>query len=251
MLDYLDTRGCRMEFLRLQLDDPGATACGRCDNCTGTHWSTSVSADVVDATEHRLQRPGIEITARRQWPTGMSKLDIPLSGRIAASEQAESGRALGRLTDVGWGNRLRELVGVTAKDGPVPDSVFQACVAVLASWKWAERPVAVVVVPSVTRPRLTLDLAQRLARIGRLQFLGKLESAGPAPRRANSAQRLADLSHRLTLPADLAAAISAVNGPILLVDDLVDTGWTMTVAARLLRQAGAAVVLPFALASTS
>jgi ATP-dependent DNA helicase RecQ len=251
MLDYLDTSGCRMEFLRRQLDDPDATACGRCDNCTGNHWSTSVSAAVVDATEQRLQRPGIEIAARRQWPTGMSKLDVPLSGRIAASEQAESGRALGRLTDVGWGNRLRELVGVTAKDGPVPDSAFQACVAVLASWKWSERPAAVVVVPSLTRPRLTLDLAQRLAQIGRLQFLGALESAGPAPRRANSAQRLADLSHRLKLPADLATAVSAVNGPVLLVDDLVDTGWTITVAARLLRQAGAAAVLPFALASTS
>jgi ATP-dependent DNA helicase RecQ len=251
MLDYLETGSCRMEFLRRQLDDPAATACGRCDNCTGKHWSTAVSADVVDATEQRLQRPGVEIAVRRQWPTGMSKLDILLSGRIAASEQAEAGRALGRLTDVGWGNRLRDLVGVTAKDGPVPDSVFQACVAVLASWEWAERPVAVVGVPSATRPELTLDLARRLAQIGRLRFLGTLESADVPPRRANSAQRLADLSNRLRLPEELASAVSTVNGPILLVDDLVDTGWTVTVAARLLRQAGAPAVLPFALASTS
>ena len=35
---------------------------------------------------------------------------------------------------------------------------------------------------------------------------------------------------------------------MLLVDDVIDTGWTMTVAARLLRRAGAPAVLPFALA---
>jgi ATP-dependent DNA helicase RecQ len=251
MLDYLETPGCRMEFLRRQLDDPEAAPCGRCDNCTGKHWGTTVSAAVVDATEQRLQRPGLEIPPRKQWPTGMAKLDVQLSGKIAPGDLSEAGRALGRLTDVGWGGRLRELVGPAAKDGPVPDSVFKACIAVLASWKWAERPVAVVGIPSVTRPELTHDLARRLAEIGRLDFLGMVASAGSPPRRANSAQRLADLTNRLSVPAELAEAVSSVRGPILLVDDVIDTGWTATVAVRLLRRAGAPAVLPFALASTS
>jgi ATP-dependent DNA helicase RecQ len=38
---------------------------------------------------------------------------------------------------------------------------------------------------------------------------------------------------------------------VLLVDDLVDSGWTLTMVARLLRQAGAPAVYPFALAVTS
>jgi ATP-dependent DNA helicase RecQ len=251
MLDYLDTTGCRMEFLRRQLDDPEAAPCGRCDNCTGRHWSAEVAEGAVDATRARLDRPGVEVAARRQWPTGMSSLDVPLSGRIPAGEMAETGRVLGRLTDVGWGNRLRELLGSSAQDGPVPDAVLQACVKVLASWEWAQRPVAVVGIPSATRPRLTRDLAERVARIGRLGFLGMLESPGPAPRRANSAQRLADLWQRLRLPEDVAAAMSSVDGPVLLMDDQIDTGWTMTVATRLLRRAGAPSVLPFALASTA
>ncbi|PXY22021.1 RecQ family ATP-dependent DNA helicase [Prauserella flavalba] len=251
MLDYVATPGCRMEFLRRQLDDPHAEPCGRCDNCTGRHWPTDVSEQSTEATREQLSKPGVEITPRRQWPTGMASLDIALSGRIGKAEQAEPGRVVGRLTDVGWGGRLRELVGTQASDGPLPDPVFQACVSVLAAWDWAGRPAAVVAIDSHTRPQLVREVATRLAQIGKLPLLGAIESQGPPPRRANSAQRLADLWRRLAVPAELRGAVADAGGPILLVDDLVDTGWTMTVAAYLLRQAGAPAVLPFALAATA
>ncbi|QRP48334.1 RecQ family ATP-dependent DNA helicase [Amycolatopsis sp. FDAARGOS 1241] len=251
MLAYLTTTGCRMEYLRRQLDDPEAAPCGRCDNCTGRHWDTGVSEEVAGATRERLDRPGVEVAPRKMWPTGMKSLDVPLSGRIPTGDQAEPGQALGRLTDVGWGGRLRELVGTGSLDGEVPEAVFQACVKVLAAWQWAERPTAVVTIPSATRPQLVSSLAARLAAIGRLEHLGALESPGPPPRQANSAQRLADLWRRLALPGEVAARVATTPGPILLVDDVIDTGWTMTLAARLLRKAGAKGVLPFALASTS
>jgi ATP-dependent DNA helicase RecQ len=251
MLEYQSTEGCRMEFLLRQLDDPYARPCGRCDNCTGHHRTTAVSAAVVEETGARLERPGVELSPRRQWPTGLGTLDVPLSGRIAKTEQAEPGRTLGRLTDIGWGNRLRELVGPAARDTEVPASVFQACVSVLTAWDWAQRPVAVVALPSSKRPRLTQSLAARFAEVGRLRFFGTLEAHGPAPRQANSAQRVADLWQRLVLPEDLATALSTVEGPVLLVDDVVDSGWTMTMAARLLRKGGAPAVLPFALAATT
>ncbi|GAA3848872.1 RecQ family ATP-dependent DNA helicase [Amycolatopsis tucumanensis] len=251
MLEYQATTSCRMEFLRRQLDDPYAEPCGRCDNCTGEHRDVTVSAEAVEKTDERLRRPGVEVSPRRQWPTGMASLDVPLSGRIGKGELAEPGRTLGRLTDVGWGGPLRELVGERAADGEVPDRIFQACVQVLASWRWEQRPVAVVAMPSATRPRLVHDLASRLAQIGRLRFLGALESRGGRPRRANSAQRVADLWQTLAVPSALAAELSGVDGPVLLVDDLVDTGWSMTLATRLLRQGGAPAVLPFALASTN
>ncbi|MFJ8811908.1 RecQ family ATP-dependent DNA helicase [Amycolatopsis thermoflava] len=251
MLEYQATTSCRMEFLRRQLDDPFAEPCGRCDNCTGEHRDVTVSAEAVEKTDERLRRPGVEVSPRRQWPTGMASLDVPLSGRIGKGELAEPGRTLGRLTDVGWGGPLRELVGERAADGEVPDRIFQACVQVLASWRWDQRPAAVVAMPSATRPRLVHDLATRLAQIGRLRFLDALESRGGRPRRANSAQRVADLWQTLAVPGALAAELSDVEGPVLLVDDLVDTGWSMTLAARLLRQGGAPAVLPFALASTN
>jgi len=47
------------------------------------------------------------------------------------------------------------------------------------------------------------------------------------------------------LPPDVAAAVDGRR--VLLVDDRTDTGWTLTVAGRLLRRAGATEVLPFVL----
>jgi ATP-dependent DNA helicase RecQ len=250
VLDYQSTAGCRMEFLLRQLDDPHAAPCGRCDNCTGRHWSTEVSAATMATAERLLGRPGVDVASRRQWPAGMAGLGVPLTGKIGAGEVAEPGRAVGRLTDIGWGNRLRELFSSTV-DEPVPDDLFGACVKVLAAWGWERRPVGVVVLGSAKRPRLVESLGERISTVGQLPLLGRIESAGAAERKVNSAQRLAQVWHALRVGPELAGRLSTVDGPVLVVDDLVDTGWTMTAAAKLLRDAGAPAVLPLALAVTN
>jgi ATP-dependent DNA helicase RecQ len=242
MLEYLDTRECRLVFLRRQLDDPEASPCGRCDTCTGTVWSPEVATADAEAAQERLSRPGVEVAPRKQWPSGMSELDVPVSGRIAASELAEPGRVIGRLSDIGWGPRLRELT--EGEDAPVPKDVLEACVRVLAGWGWAERPVGVVGIGSRTRPHQLAQLARRISEIGRLPLLGTLEPQGERPgEHANSAQRLASVWNGFAEPG-----FGVPAGPVLVVDDLIDSGWTMTVAARLLRRSGATAALPFALA---
>ena len=251
MLEYQHTTGCRMNFLRRQLDDPslpaldGATpGCGRCDNCTGQRPDISVDAEAVAATRARLDRPGIDLAPRKQWPTGMAKLGVPLSGKISAG--ADTGRVLGRLTDLGWGQRLRALLD--GPDGPVPDAVFEACIAVLREWDWAVRPSSVLAMPSEQHPVLTESLAARLAEVGRLRPLGTLRPRRDRPpvSAANSAHRVAGLYDSWEMPD-----LSDAPGPILLVDAVTDTGWTFTVAAHALRQSGADAVLPFALASVT
>ncbi|MEV8632233.1 RecQ family ATP-dependent DNA helicase [Streptosporangium sp. NPDC051023] len=248
MLDYLETTRCREEFLRRRLDDETATPCGRCDNCTGAHRSPEVEARAVERAAESLRRPGVEIEARRQWPTGLADL----RGRIKPELGAEPGRALGRLTDIGWGNRLRGLLADGAPDGPIPDDVFAAVVKVLSSWEWEQRPVAVVGVPSATRPQLVKSLAERLAQVGRLSYLGDLGyRSGPPGRQFNSAQRVQAVRATLAMPSALGAAVAEAGGPVLLVDDRLDTGWTLTLAAAMLRHAGAPAVLPLTLAVTS
>jgi ATP-dependent DNA helicase RecQ len=256
MLDYQAADGCRMEFLRRQLDDPEAAPGGRCDNCTGRPWAADVPEAGAEAARKQLARPGVEIAPRKMWPTGMKDLGIDAAGKIQADRVAAPGRALGRLTDVGWGGTLRGLLGEGAPDGPVTRPLIDGVVQVLAAWDWEQRPASVVTMPSRTRPELVTSLGERVAAIGRLRYLGALGYAtleGPGPRRHNSAQRLASLWQALVVPGSLAEAVAAAaaDGPVLLIDDQVDTGWTMTVAAMRLRDAGASAVLPLALAVTA
>ena len=183
----------------------------------------------------------------------MDALAVPLKGKIKPEEAAEDGRAIGRLTDVGWGPRLRPLLH---GDDLVPDALVDAAVEVLKGWDWAQRPAGIVWLPSRGRPALVESFAQRIASIGRLPLLGALADSAPPryfdpeddsePEPPNSAQRLAEVYGRLSVPAGLDLGA----GPVLLIDDVADSGWTLTVAAMLLRRAGAPGVLPFVLATT-
>lgn len=248
MLDYQRTDDCRMSFLRAQLNDPQlqpGERCGRCDNCAGPRFDAAVDAAAAEATRERLMRPGVEITPRRQWPSGLARLGLELSGRI--TDGPEPGRVIGRFTDLGWGVRLRRLLD--EPDQQVPEEVVRAAVRVLADWDWRTRPTAVLGLDSATHPVLIGSLADRLAELGRLTRLDDLRYAPGrrATTAANSAYRVAALQGSWLPPAELPAGI----GPVLLVDDVTDTGWTLTIAARLLRAAGAPQVLPFALASVN
>ncbi len=246
MLEYERTDACRMAFLQRALEDDTAAPCGRCDNCAGTWYPTGIGADATTAAASSLDRVGVPIEPRRQWPTGADRLGVPVRGRIPAEEQHDEGRALARLTDLGWGGALREMFAAGASDGPVPPNVLAACVRVLADWGWADRPVGVVAIPSRSKPQLGGSLARGLADIGRLPLIGTLDLVDGGPTNGpggNSVFRLAGVWQRFS-----AEALDVPAGPILLVDDLVDSRWTITVAARELRRAGATAVLPFALA---
>jgi ATP-dependent DNA helicase RecQ len=284
----VDSAECRMAFLQEALDDPTAAPCGRCDVCAGPWYATHIPAGATQAASARLDRPGVELAPRAQWPTGADRLGVQVKGKIAASEQVETGRAVARLTDLGWGQRLRTLLGDDgvggvatlaegleapsieedpdaafdvshrvirpglASDVPPDDELMKACARVLGSWDWAQRPGAVVAMPSRRRPALVTGVAQGLARLGRLPYLGALDLAHGGPTGGpggNSAFRLAGIWQRIVVGAELRAKLADLgDAPVLLVDDLADSRWTMTVAGRELRVAGAGSVLPFVLA---
>ena len=255
MLEFESTTGCRMEFLQRALDDDTAVPCGRCDNCQGSWYPVDLAEGAATTAAQSLDRVGVAIDVRAQWPTGMSSLGVAATGKIPLTERAEPGRALARLTDLGWGGPLRDLFATGAADAAAPPAMLAACVRVLAEWEWADRPAAIVSMPSRQHPLLIDSVARSLSEVGQLPWLGALDWANGGPTGepgGNSAYRLSSVWDRFMVGPDLAEALAGFAGrPILLIDDLADSRWTVTVAARVLRQHGASAVLPFTLALRS
>ncbi|TFC04524.1 ATP-dependent DNA helicase RecQ [Cryobacterium adonitolivorans] len=254
MLDYERIGDCRMEFLQRALDDDTAVPCGRCDNCTAPWYPTDVDSDAASTAASALDRVGVALEPRAQWPTGADRLGVSAKGRIDPGDRVLPGRSLARLTDLGWGNTLRDIFAPGTPDAPASAALLAACVRVLAEWGWAERPVGVVAMPSRRHPLLVASVAAELSRVGRLPQLGTLSMVGAGPTGdsgGNSAYRLSSVWGAFEVGPELAANLAGAEGPVLLVDDLGDSRWTITVAGRLLRRAGAPAVLPFTLALRS
>ena len=226
-----------MEFLQQALDDPDSGPCGRCSVCTGElpAQGREVDPGSIGAARTYLRGADVVIEPRKLWPRGLG------SGRSGRIVGAVAGRALLYADAPEWREAARAVAG---PDGELAEDVVDGVIAVLTRWRgqWAQRPVAVVPVPSRRHPRLVDDLADRIASVGRLPVIDALTVDGPPPP--------ADVASGPRVEALLAGmrVLDGVRlpegGPILLVDDTYRSGWTVTVAASLLRGAGAEAVLP-------
>ncbi len=252
MRAYLVHDGCLMEFLRSELDDPGAAPCGRCARCIGRPVVEAQAAPglVREALEFLRGQP-VVIEPRKMWPAGLDGR----RGRIGGST-AEQGRALALGRDAGWGDAVAEAL---AADSPVSDDVLDGVIQLLGGWGWpAGRPTWVTWVPSRRRSLLVTDLAARLGTIGRLKVVEAFVRAADTPWQETLEGSVASARGAvaaLRLSDDIARPPSGVSGsragppsgPVLLVDDQSGSGWTLTVAAALLREAGAGPVYPLVL----
>ena len=239
MLDYVATPGCRMRFLRTQLDDPFVDGdCGRCDRCTGRP-PLPVPADVTAARDH-LRAQDHPLVPRKQWPRGRDRGQG--QHRVRRARLAE-GRALASEGDGGWSGLVAEVL-----DGgrPVDDELVRGVAAMLKRWPWEARPTWVTWVPSRARPDVvTRCWPARSARLGKLAFADTVrrtdDARPPQAEMGNSAHQLGNVwgAFAVTAPDG-----GWPRGPVLLLDDEWSSGWTMTVVGARLREAGAGPVLP-------
>jgi len=250
MLAWAELDGCRLRFLREALDDPEADDCGRCDRCTTTSWQSTPDPVLVAEAHQLLRGSDITIEPRRQWPTG---LDAP-KGRIAAERQAKPGRALARLGDGGWNPVVESLVrSCDAGETPdLPEELITAIAGVLKRWDWAARPTWICPMPSRRRSALVIAVCEALGALGKLPVHAPLVIGADGPHgfqadQSNSAHQVAGPWQRLAIDAAALPDGPVLSGPVLLVDDEVNSRWTMTVAAARLVDAGVGPVLPFAL----
>jgi ATP-dependent DNA helicase RecQ len=224
-----------MQFLQLALDDPDPQPCGRCSVCTGTLPAPggTPDPDTVAAAQRFFRGQDVIVEPRKLWPSGTPGR----KGRIAG---LQPGRALAFADDPAWAEVLATLWRF---DTPAPTEVLDGMVEALRRWSrsW-QRPSAVVAMPSRRYPQLVGSVAEHLARIGRLPLVDALEVTGPPPSaEVSSGVRVRELLARTALRPGV-----ALYGPVLLVDDVIRTRWTVTVASALLVEAGATAVLPLA-----
>jgi ATP-dependent DNA helicase RecQ len=236
MREYVDTGECRMAFLARLLDDPTAHDCGHCSNDGGRVWPREVDHDLVLAAIGFLRGDARVITPRKQHANG-SKL-----GSIC-----EEGRALCVYGDAGWGRRVQ---GGRQSAGRFDDEAVAAAVALIRDrWRPAPAPTWVTAIPSAAHRTLVGDAAQRIATLLGLPYVECLTAALGLPPQAdmeNSWQQESNARAKLSVHGELVR-----SGPVLLIDDIVDSKWTISVAGELLRSHGSGPVHPFAFAVTS
>jgi ATP-dependent DNA helicase RecQ len=235
MRRYAHGEGCLMQFLQLALDDPDPAPCGRCSVCTGVLPAPgpTPAADTVTAARQFFRGLDVSIEPRKLWPSRLEQV----KGRI---DFLAEGRAIAYADDPAWQEALSEL---WRRDAAAPPEILDAAVEVLKRWSrlW-DRPTAVVPMPSRRFPLLINSVAEHLGRVGRLPVVDALQIAGRRPTDdAASGVRVRELLEGLALRPGV-----GFDGPVLLVDDTVRSRWTMTVAAKLIADAGGRRVLPFA-----
>lgn len=247
MHEYMAYDGCLMEFLGRALDDPDAEPCGKCAGCVG---EPLLSPDVDDALVNRaaifLQRSYQPLQPRKMWPPHGALAEYGLAGRITKDSQAAEGCALCLWGDAGWGQLV---VSGKYKTERFDDALVDACDKMIEGWSPDPTPEWVTCIPSLNRPTLVPDFAKRLADSLGIPFSLAIEKVKATPAQKemqNSFQQAHNLDGAFEVDSN-----AVLNGPCLLVDDMVDSRWTITIAAALLRREGCEAVLPLALALNS
>ena len=198
--------------------------------------------DLLQEAARFLRRASLPIEPRKKWPAGgLPRYDV--GGSIPAQQRARAGKALCIWGDPGWGELVRR---GKYQDGRFGDALVRACADLMAQWAPRPAPEWVTCIPSGRHPRLVPNFAERLATEMGLPFhlsLSKIEDRAEQKSMANNVQQARNLD------GSLAVSLKPLpDGPVLLVDDMVDSRWTLTVAAWLLRSSGSGEVWPLALA---
>ena len=259
MRRYVVHDGCLMEFLSRALDDPNAARCGKCMNCTRHEERRAVPTELTQAAVNFLRGDALVLEPRLRWPRPLlGEVQAALPGAVESGDKGalkttlpaalrpEPGRVLCIWGDAGWGD---EVAHGKYEAGRFSDALVDAT-ALLVREKWKPQPPLawIAAVPSARHPELVNEFARRLAAKLGLPF-------APVLRRARDIKPQKEMQNGVHQARNLLGAFTIEGalppGAVLLVDDVVDSGWTLTLLAVMLRQRGSPAVHPFALAKSS
>jgi len=246
MHEYAHTRDCLMMFQAHALDDPFAMPCGRCANCVGRDLLPVLCPPkLVSSATQFIRRLSHPIEARSFWPRDAFP-KYGFSGAISAETKVSQGKALSIWGDAGWGDMVRD---GKYSQAYFADELVDAVARMIGDWKPQPAPAWITSVPSLNQATLVANFAERLAKKLQLPFSASIRKVAVTPAQKemqNSFQQAHNLDGAFSVDPQ-----KVLPGPVLLVDDMVDSNWTFTVVGALLRRAKVPAVYPVALAITS
>ena len=243
MREYMASQQCLMAFLAKALDDPNPTNCGKCAVCLGKPLlPETCSLEQINRAIQYLRRSDQIIETRKQWAL-QALARYGFSGKIKDNLKAKEGRALSLWGDAGWGELVKQ---GKYQNNHFDHALVQGAFEMIQRWQPQPFPTWVTCVPSLTRKELVPNFAQRLGEKLDLPFQ-------PIVRKIRQNKQQKDMSNSYQKSHNLNGVFEIDNwqgmkGSVFLVDDLVDSRWTFTVIAALLRSAGSGEVFPLALA---
>ena len=244
MLDYFsESKECLMKVLSKSLDDKKNQDCGKCSSCIDQKvFSEVVSKENIFKVNHYLKYTEFEIEMKKRIPTGLFNL-YPFKGILPENLRPDGAKCLSRWGDGGLGEDVRK--GKSA--GLFSESLLEETLKMIERWgieiSW------VSCVPSKNNPNLVPDFAKKIAHKLRLPFLNVIKKVS-----SNDFQKKQENAFHQAKNLDGVFEIDnqKINTlPVLLIDDIFDSGWTLTVCSALLKNAGINKVYPLALSSSS
>ena len=233
------TKECYLKHLVNCLDDRSAQPCGKCANCLGSPLiGESISPQTLDAALSYLDHLLIPIRPRKR------RADEPADGSTVIAVGNREGVCLSKYGEAGYGRFVRE---DKYRGERFRDELIRKSAKVLKKLAADGGITHLAFVPSL-RSGLVKDLAVRLADACGLQLLDVLKKSAAPPQKEqqNSAHQCRNAYTSFGIAAE-----ACIPYHILLIDDIVDSGWTLTACGQLLRERGALSVTPFALADSS
>lgn len=241
---YINTNECYMKCIANELDDTTCGNCGKCCNCIEKkHFQESVSEANIQRAEDFIKSRIIKIKVNKKWPAGV----VASTGKYIPKEELnEVGRVLSNYGDSGWGKIVEE---DKYTNNYFRNELVDATInLIINKWKEADKFDYVAAVPSLRRPKLVKDFAERVAEKLNIPFIDVIQKPSETPEQKtmeNSNMQCKNAYNGFIVNRDIN------SGNVLLIDDMVDSGWTLTVCGSLLKRNGAIKVFPYALASTA
>lgn len=239
MQQLLKTTQCYSKYIVNCLDDYTATDCGKCANCLShSLLDNELTQQDLDKALSYLDKLIMTIEPRKMWP------ETRFTERKKIEFINQEGICLCKYGDAGYGELVKK---GKYEDNLFCDELVGKSTSLLKPYVIENKIEAVTCVPSLRNDKVK-DFAERLAKSLSIPFIDTLTKTDSYPQKfmQNSSFQCENAYQSFHVKENI-----LIPKKMILVDDMVDSKWTMTVCGYKLMELGAEFILPFALADSS